>query len=331
MSFLKIKIFSVFFMTVFLLLIPSLSLPTDKDFADWLVRLRAQAKSQGVSDETLDSALTGLKPIQRVIDLDRRQPEFILDFQNYLETRVTKKRIRQGRMMLSRHRDILEKVKQRYGVQPRFLVAIWGLETSYGNHLGNFPVIGALATLAYDARRSDFFRSQLLNALIILDQGHIRIQDMKGSWAGAMGQVQFMPSTFSQFAVDADGDGRKDIWHNLDDAFYSAANFLVGYGWQSGKTWGMEVQLPSDFRREMAGLDKKKPLTVWQAMGIRGIDGKDLPSENITASVVLPSANTKPAFLVFQNYRSIMRWNNSHSYALSVCRLADLIAEKKLL
>jgi membrane-bound lytic murein transglycosylase B len=324
----KMKIFSVFFITVVFLLIPSLSLPTDNDFEDWLVRLRAQARSKGISDETLDFALTGLKPIQKVIDLDRKQPEFTLDFQDYLGTLVTKKRIRQGREMLDRHKDMLEKVEQRYGVHPRFLIAIWGLETNYGNDLGNFPVIESLATLAYDARRSDFFRSQLLNALIILDQGHVSIQDMKGSWAGAMGQVQFMPSTFSKFAVDADGDGRKDIWHNLDDAFFSAANFLVGLGWQRGKTWGMEVQLPSDFRRGMAGLNKKKSLTVWQAMGIRGIDGKDLPSDNIKASVVLPSANNKPAFLVFQNYRSILNWNRSHSYALSVCHLADRIAEK---
>jgi membrane-bound lytic murein transglycosylase B len=324
----KMKFFSVFFITVFFLLIPSLSLPTDNDFADWLVRLRAQARSKGISDETLDSALTGLKPIQKVIDLDRKQPEFTLDFQNYLKTLVTKKRIRHGRKMLGRHKDILEKVEQRYGVHPRFLIAIWGLETNYGNILGNFPVIESLATLAYDARRSDFFRSQLFNALIILDQGHVSIQDMKGSWAGAMGQVQFMPSTFSKFAVDADGDGRKDIWHNLDDAFFSAANFLVGLGWQRGKTWGMEVKLPSDFRRGMAGLNKKKSLTLWQAMGIRGIDGKDLPSDNIKASVVLPSNNNKPAFLVFQNYRSILNWNRSHSYALSVCHLADRITEK---
>ena len=324
----KIKVFSVFFIAVFLLLIPSLLLATDNDFADWLVELRAEARSKGISDETLDSALTGLKPIQKVIERDRRQPEFTLDFQSYLKTRVTKKRIRKGREMLGKHKDMLEKVKQRYDVNPRFLIAIWGLESNYGDYLGSFPVIGALATLAHDSRRSNFFRSQLLHALTILDQGHISIQDMKGSWAGAMGQVQFMPSTFSQFAIDADKDGRKDIWNNLADAFSSAANFLAGYGWQKGITWGMEVQLPSNFRLEMAGLDKERPLTDWQAVGIRGIDGADLPEDNITGAVVLPSDSDNPAFLVFQNYRSIMKWNRSHSYALSVCHLADSIAEK---
>jgi len=319
------KIFSVFFITVFLLFTPFLSFSSDNGFSYWLAELRAEAKLKGISDKTLDSALAGLKPIQKVIRLDRSQPEFTLDFQSYLKSRVTKKRIKAGRKMLIKHSDILEKVEQRYGVHPRFLMAIWGLETNYGNYTGGFPVIGALATLAFDSRRGNFFRSELLNALTILDQGHINIKNMRGSWAGAMGQVQFMPSTFSRFAIDADGDGRKDIWKNLDDAFSSAANFLAGSGWQRGITWGIEVRLPSDFNRNLAGLDKKKSVNDWQAIGVRGTDGKDLPAENITASVVLPSKNNKPAFLVFQNYRSILKWNRSHSYALSVCRLADSI------
>jgi membrane-bound lytic murein transglycosylase B len=223
---------------------------------------------------------------------------------------------------------MLEKVKQHYGVHPRFLIAIWGLETSYGNYLGNFPIIGALATLAHDSRRGDFFRSELLNALTILDEGHISISDMRGSWAGAMGQVQFMPSTFTKFAIDANGDGRKDIWQNLPDAFSSAANFLVSSGWQSGIPWGIEVRLPSDFKHEIADMDHEKPLTDWQAIGIRQKDGSDLPQDNMMASVVLPSDGNKPAYLVYQNYRSILKWNHSHSYALSVCLLADRIADR---
>jgi membrane-bound lytic murein transglycosylase B len=320
------KIFSVFIIPVVLLLAPPLSSSADNDFADWLVELRAEARSRGISEDTLNAALTDLKPIPRVIELDRKQPEFTLDFQSYLESRISKKRIRLGREMLHRHGDMLEKIRQRYGVQPRFLIAIWGLETNYGNYLGSFPIIGALATLAHDTRRGDFFRSQLFNALTILDEGHISNADMRGSWAGAMGQVQFMPSTFAQYAIDANGDGRKNIWQDLPDAFSSAANFLVSSGWQRGIIWGREVQLPSDFQQEMSGLDKEKSLSEWQAIGIRRIDGSDLPEENITASVILPSEGNKPAFLVYQNYRSIFKWNKSHSYALSVCRLADLIA-----
>jgi membrane-bound lytic murein transglycosylase B len=320
------KIFSVFLITVVLLLAPPLSSSADNGFADWLVELRAEAGSRGISEETLNTALADLKPIPRVIELDRKQPEFTLDFQSYLESRVSKKRIRLGREMLRRHSDMLEKIRQIYGIQPRFLIAIWGLETNYGNYLGGFPIIGALATLAHDSRRGDFFRSQLFNALTILDEGHISNADMRGSWAGAMGQVQFMPSTFAQFAIDADGDGRKDIWQNLSDAFSSAANFLASSGWQRGIIWGREVRLPSDFQQEMAGLDKEKPLSEWQAIGIRRIDGSDLPADTITASVILPSGGNKPAFLVYQNYRSIFKWNKSHSYALSVCRLSDRIA-----
>ncbi len=324
----KIKIISVFFISVLLLLIPSLSSAADNNFADWLAELRAEASSLGISDKTLDSALTGLKPIQKVIKLDRKQPELTQDFERYLKARVTKKRIKLGRKMLIKHSDILKKAEERYGVPPHFLIAIWGFETNYGKNTGSYPVIGALATLAHDSRRSSFFRSQLLSALTILDEGHINIQDMQGSWAGAMGLVQFMPSTFSQYAIDADGDGRKDIWNNLPDAFSSAANYLARSGWQRGAEWGMEVQVPSDFNQKLANLNNEKPLADWQTIGIRKTDGSDLPEEDISASVVLPSDSNKPAFLVFQNYRSIMKWNRSHSFALSVCHLADSILDK---
>ncbi len=326
----KIKICSIFFIALFLL--PSLSKasPAENNFADWLVELRAEARARGISEKTLDLALADLKPIKKVIRLDRKQPEFTMSFQRYLKSRVSKKRVKLGRKMLLKHGDMLEKISQRYGVPPHFLIAIWGLESNYGNSLGKYPVITALATLAHDGRRSKFFRSELLNALTILDQGHISFQDMKGSWAGAMGQIQFMPSTFTRFAIDGDGDGRKDIWKNLHDAFSSAGNFLAGSGWQRGKPWGMEVKLPPDFNHELEGLDKKKPIADWQSIGIRRIDGSDLPADTITASVILPSDSDKPAFLVFKNYRSIMKWNRSHFYAMSVCRLADLILEKGL-
>jgi membrane-bound lytic murein transglycosylase B len=299
---------------------------TTGDFADWLASLRAEARANGISDATLETALGGLQPIPRVIKLDRNQPEFKQDFRSYINSRVSEKRIKAGRRMLQKHSFLLDKIRQRYGIQPRFLIAIWGLETEYGNYLGGYPVIGALATLAYDPRRSNFFRAELLNALTILDEGHVSISDMQGSWAGAMGQVQFMPSTFVRHAVDADGNGRKDIWHSLPDTFASAANFLADYGWQSGITWGRKVWLPSDFNLNLAGLDKERPLAEWQEMGVRRINGSNLPVVDIKASLILPDGNDGPVFLVYQNYRAILRWNHSHLYALSVCYLADRIS-----
>jgi membrane-bound lytic murein transglycosylase B len=321
------RYFSVVFITLsFLLALPHSSWAND--FADWLMDLRTEARLQGISDRTLDSALAGLKPIPRIIELDRNQPEFKKDFKDYLKTRVSRKRIKQGRKMLKKHSSILNEVEKKYGVPPQFLVAIWGLETNYGSYLGGYPIIGALATLAHDPRRSGFFRTELLNALLILEQGHISVSDMRGSWAGAMGQVQFMPSTFARFAVDGDGDGRKDIWKNMPDAFSSAANFLTGFGWQKDISWGMEVRVPPDFNRDSAGLEHEKTLAEWQETGVRLKNGRDLPGDTITASLVLPSSGRKPAFLVHKNYRAIMKWNRSHSYALAVCHLADRIEEK---
>jgi membrane-bound lytic murein transglycosylase B len=299
---------------------------TTGDFADWLASLRAEAIAKGISDATLETALGGLQPIPRIIELDRNQPEFKQDFRSYINSRVSEKRIKTGRRMLQKHGFLLEKIRRRYGIQPRFLIAIWGLETEYGNYLGGFPVIGALATLAYDPRRSNFFRAELLNALTILDEGHVSISDMKGSWAGAMGQLQFMPSTFVRHAVDADGNGRKNIWHSLPDTFASAAKFLADSGWQSGITWGRKVRLPSDFNLNLAGLDKERPLAEWQEMGVRRINGSNLPGVDIKASLILPDGNNGPVFLVYQNYRAILRWNHSHLYALSVCYLADRIS-----
>ncbi len=323
----RVNWFAFLSLAVFLMTASAFSASeTTGDFADWLASLRAEARAKGISDATLETALGGLQPIPRVIKLDRNQPEFKQDFRSYINSRVSEKRIKAGRRMLQKHRFLLEKIRRRYGIQPRFLIAIWGLETEFGNYLGGFPVIGALATLAYDPRRSDFFRAELLNALTILDEGHVSISDMKGSWAGAMGQFQFMPSTFVRHAVDADGNERKDIWHSLPDTFASAASFLADSGWQSGITWGRKVRLPSDFNLNLAGLDKEIPLAEWQEMGVRRINGSNLPGVDIKASLILPDGNNGPAFLVYQNYRAILRWNHSHLYALSVCYLADRIS-----
>ncbi len=294
-----------------------------EDFDIWLAELRAEALTRGISESTLDAALTGLQPIKRVIELDRNQPEFKKDYWSYIKMTVTDYRIQKGRRLLEKHNALLQDVKQQYGVQPRFLVAIWGMETNFGKHLGSFSVIQSLATLAYDPRRSSFFRSELFHALKILDEGHIDPSGMQGSWAGAMGQLQFMPSTFTGYAVDADGDGRKDIWHTLPDVFASAANYLAKYNWDGDRTWGREVKLPADFDQGLIGMKINKPLSEWQALGIRRITGNNLPQVKINASVVVPAGMDGPAFLVYQNYRAIYRWNRSHLYSLAVCRLSD--------
>lgn len=299
-----------------------------EDFSDWLDELRQEARAKGVSDATLHEALDNLEPIPRVIELDRRQPEFTQTFWRYLDARVSEKRIERGRTLLKTHKKLLDTIEMRYGIQPRFLLAFWGLETNFGEYLGSFSVIGSLATLAYDPRRSDFFRSELLAALSIIDGGHISAANMLGSWAGAMGQPQFMPSTFVRFAVDGDGDGWQDIWHTLPDVFASAANFLSESGWQGDKTWGREVKIPSDFNLELTGREVKKTLTAWQVLGVRKISGEDLPRVNIKGSIILPAGHDGPAFLVYDNFHTILRWNRSDFYAIAVGHLADRIVGK---
>ena len=296
-----------------------------ENFPSWLDGLRQEARAKGISEATLHEALDNLKPIPRVIELDRKQPEFTQTFWRYLDTRVTETRIERGRILLETHKELLDRIEKHYGVQPRFLVAFWGLETNFGDYLGSFPVISSLATLAYDPRRSDFFRGELLDALSIIDEGNISAANMLGSWAGAMGQTQFMPSTFVLFAVDADGDGRRDIWYSLPDVFASAANFLSESGWQGDKTWGREVKLPSTFDLEMTGLEVEKSLAAWQILGVRKTNGKDLPRVNVKGSIILPAGHDGPAFLVYNNFHTILRWNRSDLYAIAVGHLADRI------
>jgi membrane-bound lytic murein transglycosylase B len=300
----------------------------NEDFSSWLEGLRQEARIKGIGEATLHEALDGLTPIPRVIELDRKQPEFTQTFWRYLDARVTKTRIERGHMFLELHAELLDSIEKQYGVQPRFLMAFWGLETNFGDYLGSFPVIGSLATLAHDPRRSDFFRSELLAALSIIDDGHISTNAMFGSWAGAMGQPQFMPTTFVRFAVDADGDGKRDIWHSLPDVFASAANFLSKSGWQGDKTWGREVKLPPGFDLELTGLKVEKTLAAWQVLGIRRIDGNNLPRVNMKGSLILPAGHSGPAFLVYNNYRTTLQWNRSDLYAIAIGHLADRIAGK---
>lgn len=293
----------------------------------WLDGVRAEAKQRGLAQTTIDSALTGLQPIKRVVELDRKQPEFTLTLDRYLRNVVSERRVKKGRERLARYRDDLEPIGKKYGVQPRFIVALWGIETDFGRLTGGFSVIRALATLAHDGRRSAYFRKELFNALTIIDQGHITAKAMMGSWAGAMGQNQFMPSSFLNYAVDHTGDGKRDIWKTRQDVFASSANYLKRVGWRDDQTWGREVKLPADFDEKLLGLKVRKRMSEWQALGVRKVDGTDLPSRDLEASVVQPDGAGKGrAFLAYNNYRATMRWNRAHYFAIAVGILSDRIA-----
>ena len=293
-------------------------------FSEWLEEFRVEALANGISAATLDVALAGVEPVERVVERDRNQAESKLDFWTYIDRVVSTERIEEGQRRLIAHRDLLDDVAGRYGIPARVLVAAWGIESNFGQYQGNDSVVSSLVTLAYDPRRATFFRGELLNALRIIDEGHISAADMKGSWAGAMGQLQFMPSTFVDYAKDGDGDGRKDIWGSAADAIESAANYMAA-SWRPGYIWGRQVVLPGDFDPSTTGLDAEKPLAEWSALGVRRIDGAVLPAVNVSGAVVLPNDGSEPAFLVYQNYRSILRWNRSHLFAIALGHLSDRI------
>ncbi|MBL8660356.1 MAG: lytic murein transglycosylase [Rhodospirillales bacterium] len=296
------------------------------DFANWLAEVRGEAARRGVSATLADAALSGITPLDRVLELDRRQPEFSQTFWQYLDKRVTEQRIERGRQMLTEHADLLEATARRHGVQPRFIVAFWALESNFGDYTGNDPAVAAIATLAYDKRRSSFFREQLLALLEEMDDGDIPLH-ATGSWAGALGQTQFIPTTYRRYAVDADGDGRRDLWGSLADVFASTANYLAAAGWDDRRTWGREVSLPAKFDLTLSGLETEKPLAEWQRLGVRGADGQDLPAVDLTASLILPGGLAGgPALLVYPNFRTIMAWNRSILYAVAVGHLSDRLA-----
>ena len=241
----------------------------DQTFEEWVEALRAEAISLGISEATL-VALDDLEaPLERVLELDNSQPEFVQTFTRYLSLRITPAQVTRGQGLLQEHAVLLEQVRQRYGVQPHYLVSFWAMESNFGRATGGFSVLQALATLAYDPRRADFFRRELLTALQIIDAGHIAADNMSGSWAGAMGQLQFLPSIFSSYGVDGDNDGRVDIWNSLPDIFHSAANFLSESGWQGDERWGREVLLPQDFDFSLTGTGTRKSIQEWSDLGIR--------------------------------------------------------------
>ncbi|MDG2090486.1 MAG: lytic murein transglycosylase [Gammaproteobacteria bacterium] len=293
-------------------------------FADWLADLRSEALAEGVTESLLDEALGVIEePIPRVIELDQSQPEFVQTFSNYMNNRLSQARIERGQALLEEHSELFSRISREYGVQPHYLVSFWALESNFGDYTGGFSVLNALATLAYDPRRSNFFRNELITALKILDAGHISVADMSGSWAGAMGQCQFMPSTFDRYAVDGDNDGRIDIWNSLPDIFASAANFLSESGWRPDERWGREVTLPQGFDFTESGTAIRKSVTEWNALGVMRSDGSTLGNSSIEGSIVLPAGASGPIFLAYNNFRTTMVWNRSTYYAISVGHLAD--------
>lgn len=312
--------------TALLVSLPGLafSMPAS-EFSACIAELKTRAATQGISRAVIDNNLARVSHVPRVIELDRRQPEFSESFANYIGQRVNEQRIRQGRALLAEHRPMLDEIAREYGVPVQYLVAFWGLETNYGSFFGRMPVLDSLATLACDTRRGDYFTGELIGALKIIDEGAIDPARMEGSWAGAMGHVQFMPSVFLRYAIDYDGNGRRDLWGSVPDAMASAANFLKGIGWQAGERWGREVRLPEGFAYGKAGLDRRETLEQWRALGVRRADGAPLPVADMQASLLVPAGHQGPAFLVYDNFHVIMRWNRSEFYALSVGHLADRI------
>ncbi|MBD25467.1 MAG: lytic transglycosylase [Candidatus Marinimicrobia bacterium] len=299
-----------------------------RDFSAWLAGVKHEAAERGISAVTIEQSLTNLELLPKVVKLDQRQPEYSQVFSYYLSRAVTAERIKDGQNMMRRYSKLLAQLERQYGVPSRFLVALWGLETNYGRLKGNFSVISSLASLSFEGRRESLFRRELFDALAILDRGDIKFNSMKGSWAGAMGHMQFMPSTYLDYAVDQDGDGRIDLFNSVPDALGSAGNYLREIGWKIGYNWGREVRLPRDFDIDLASVsasakENKMALREWANLGVMRADGVVLPHSDITAALVLPEGSEGAAFLVYDNYNVILDWNYSVFYALSIGHLAD--------
>jgi membrane-bound lytic murein transglycosylase B len=302
-------------------------------FESWLAGVRTEALARGIRGEIVESALGDVQPVLQILDRDRSQVEFELDLDAYLRRRLTKPTIKTAKRMYAGHRTLLQKVGRKYEVPEAVLVAIWGLESNFGRFAGVRPTIPTLATLAYDQRRSSLFRNELLHALEILDRGDIGLDGLKGSWAGALGQPQFMPSSYLKYAQDFDGDGRRDIWASEPDVFASIAYFLQQHGWNDDQLWGREVRVPKSARKKVDTLPRRaegcraarmmteaRPLAEWRAAGLTTASGRRLPVAKLDASLV--SAG-KRDFLVYRNYEVLLEYNCAHSYALSIALLAD--------
>ena len=296
------------------------------EFGQCIGHLQSLAASIGIADEIVTGVVGRLNFLPEVIELDRNQPEFTQTFDEYISGRVTGRRVATGRRMMVQHKDLLAELTEKYGVPGQYLVAFWGLETNFGSYLGNTPTLDALATLGCDPRRSEFFTNELMFALRLMHEQSLDLAVMHGSWAGAVGHTQFMPSNYHRYAVDGDDDGRIDLWNSEEDALASAANFLSALGWRATERWGREVTLSPSFNFSESGRSHKKPITEWSRDGIVRADGLSLPALDMDASIVLPAGHNGPVFAIYSNFDVIMSWNSSEYYAISVGHLADRIA-----
>lgn len=295
----------------------------DATFEQCRATLHKNATAEGFSTFILDEVIRDLKPLERVIKLDRSQPEFTESFAGYVRKRVSEYRVDTGRRMLAEHSVLLNKLTQQYGVPARYIVAFWGLETNYGGYKGKIEILNALATLACDPRRSRYFTQELNNLFSLLDDQRVQREQLLGSWAGAMGNMQFMPTTLINYGIDADGDGKLNVWDSLPDALTSAANYLQKIGWNKEEIWGRKVELPKNFAFAEAELETAYPLSHFKKLGITKSYNRPLPNYDTQAKLILPSGHLGPAFLVYDNFSIIMKWNYSQSYALAVGLLAD--------
>jgi len=297
----------------------------DARFQRWIRGFRKKALRQGISARSLDRAFRDVRYNRYVIDKDRNQPEFTRQIWEYLDSATSEARVRNGRKALAKNRALLNRIERIYGVDARVVLAIWGLESAYGARMGDIPVIEALATLAFDGRRQKFFEAQLIAALQIIENGDVRPEEMKGSWAGAMGHTQFIPTSYLAFAQDLRGDGRRDIWsRNPEDALASTANYLARHGWKKGQPWGLEVRLPEGFDYSQTGERVKKPVAEWRRLGVKTADGRPLPDHGIS-SILLPAGAKGAAFLIFSNFQVIERYNPADAYVIAVGHLGDRI------
>tara|TARA_Y100001960_G_scaffold307215_1_gene363277 strand:+ start:123 stop:1136 length:1014 start_codon:yes stop_codon:yes gene_type:complete len=325
-----IKTISIYKIFIIILLYTNFNTAISNDNLDydkWLINLRIESLKQGISPEIFDNAMKSVKIIKKINQLDAKQPEKKITFKEYLNRTVSKKRIELGKINYLKFKKQLDEISLIYKVQPRFIVAIWGIETNYGSYTGNFPVISALTTLAYKGRRSNFFRKQLIAALHILNNGNIELKNMHGSWAGAMGQSQFMPTSYLKYAQDFDNDGKKDIWNNKLDIFASIAFYLKSHGWDNNRTWGREVIVPDSLLKNKDFLNlKNKTLKFWSDKNILMLNRNKLPKINLKANIIIPDSTSNKTFLIYNNYTKIKKYNNSNYYALSVGILSDRIA-----
>lgn len=304
-------------------------LANEVSFEQYVEGLKQQARQEGISEQILTEAFDGVEYKPRAVVADRNQPEKKLTLDEYIPRAVPDWKVKQAQALYDKHYNELQRIGKEYGVQPRFIVALWGVESNFGRHMGNYSVIDALSTMAYEGRREAFFRKQAMAALQILEQGHISAADMKGSWAGAMGQCQFMPSSFLSFAADGDGDGKKDIWGTKADVFASTANYLSSSGWDDKFTWGRQVKIPHGLDHDLQGREssKGKYLQEWSKLGVTRYDGKPLPKldKDIKAWLIMPDDESGRIYLVYNNYNVLMKWNRSYYFALAVSHLADRI------